>query len=92
MEVWAIRSIDGGKTWIDHQSLSDSFNANFFGLIQTRTGHIVMPLQHLTSNPCRLITCSFTLMMKAKLGGEVIGLTWEVMVTTMALLSRQLLN
>lgn len=59
LEVWAIRSVDGGKTWIDNQRLLDGYNANFFGLIQTRTGRIVVPLQHLTSNPGRLITCSF---------------------------------
>lgn len=59
LEVWAIRSIDGGKTWIDNQRLLDGYNANFFGLIQTRMGRIVVPLEHLTSNPGRLIACSF---------------------------------
>ncbi len=59
LEVWAIRSVDGGKTWIDNQRLLDGYNANFFGLIQTRTGRVVVPLQHLTSDPGRLITCSF---------------------------------
>lgn len=59
LEVWAIRSTDGGKTWVDHQRLLDGYNANFFGLIQTRTGRIVVPLQHLVGDPGRLIACSF---------------------------------
>jgi len=58
LEVWAIRSVDGGKTWIDNQRVLDGYNPNFFALIQTRSGRIVAPLQHLTSNPGRLITCS----------------------------------
>ncbi len=58
LEVWAIRSTDGGKTWADNQRVLDGYNPNFFALIQTRSGRIVAPLQHLTSNPGRLITCS----------------------------------
>ncbi len=58
LEVWAIRSTDGGKTWVDNQRVLDGYNPNFFALIQTRSGRIVAPLQHLTSNPGRLITCS----------------------------------
>jgi len=58
LEVWAICSVDGGKTWIDNQRVLDGYNPNFFALFQTRSGRIVAPLQHLTSNPGRLITCS----------------------------------
>lgn len=58
LEVWAIRSVDGGKTWIDNQKILGGYNANFFGLIQTRSGRIVVPLEHLTSDPGRLIACS----------------------------------
>ncbi|GIV14673.1 MAG: hypothetical protein KatS3mg022_0108 [Armatimonadota bacterium] len=58
LEVWAIRSTDGGKTWTDNQCVLDGYNPNFFALIQTRSGRIVAPLQHLASNPGRLITCS----------------------------------
>ncbi|MBC7186420.1 MAG: exo-alpha-sialidase [Calditrichaeota bacterium] len=59
LEVWAVRSLDGGKTWIDKQRLLDGYNANFFGLIQTSSGRIVVPLQHLVSDPGRLVSCSF---------------------------------
>lgn len=59
LEVWAIRSLDGGSTWVDHQRLLDGYNANFFGLIQTSSGRVVVPLQHLVSEPGRLVVCSF---------------------------------
>jgi len=51
MEVWAIRSVDGGKTWTDRQRLHDGYNANFFGFIQTSAGRLVVVLKHLISNP-----------------------------------------
>ncbi len=59
LEVWAIRSLDGGQTWVDQQRLLGGYNANFFGLIQTSGGRIVVPLQHLVSDPGRLVVCSF---------------------------------
>ncbi len=59
LEVWAIRSLDGGKTWVDNQRILGGYNPNFFGLIQTSYGRIVVPLQHLVSDPGRLVVCSF---------------------------------
>ncbi len=58
LEVWAIRSLDGGKTWIDNQCILDGYNTNFFALIQTRSGRIIAPFDHLTSNPGRFIVCA----------------------------------
>ncbi len=58
LEVWATRSLDDGRTWVDNQRVLDGYNPNFFAFIQTRTGRIVAPLQHMTSNPGRLITCT----------------------------------
>jgi sialidase-1 len=51
LEIWAIRSLDGGKTWIDNQRILDGYNANFFGFIQTQKGRIVATVEHLVSNP-----------------------------------------
>jgi len=59
LEVWSIRSLDGGRSWVDNQRLLEGYNPNFFGLIQTSSGRIVVPLQHLVSNPGRLVVCSF---------------------------------
>lgn len=59
LEVWSIRSLDGGKTWVDNQKILGGYNANFFGLMQTASGRVVVPLQHLVSDPGRLVVCSF---------------------------------
>lgn len=69
LEVWAIRSLDGGKTWQDNQRLLDGYNPNFFALIETSQGRVVVPLQHLTRDPGRLLCCSFS--------SEDEGLTWR---------------
>ena len=59
LEMWAIRSLDGGKTWVDRQRLLDGYNANFFGLIQTKAGGIVVTAEHLVSKPGHWVACSF---------------------------------
>jgi hypothetical protein len=59
LELCAIRSVDGGKTWTDRQRLLDGYNANFFGLIQTKAGKIVVVAEHLVSNPGHWVVCSF---------------------------------
>lgn len=58
LEIWAIRSLDGGKTWIDKQRLLDGYNANFFGFIQTRQGTLVASVEHLVRNPGHWVACS----------------------------------
>ncbi len=58
LEVWAIRSVDEGKTWIDNQCILEGYNTNFFALIQTRSGRIVAPFDHITRNPGRFMVCS----------------------------------
>ncbi|MDD4870916.1 MAG: sialidase family protein [Kiritimatiellae bacterium] len=58
LEIWAIRSLDGGKTWIDRQRILDGYNANFFGFIQTRSGKLVATVEHLATNPGRHVVCS----------------------------------
>ena len=58
LEVRAIRSLDGGKTWTDRQRLLDRYNANFFGFIQTSTGRLVATVEHLVSDPGRWVVCS----------------------------------
>jgi len=58
LELWAVRSLDGGKTWVDKQRLLDGYNANFFGFIQTSKGRLVLVAEHLVTNPGRWVSCS----------------------------------
>jgi hypothetical protein len=69
LELWAIRSLDGGKTWIDRQQLLDGYNANFFGFIQTRQGRLVASVEHLVRNPGHWVACS--------LSSDDDGKTWK---------------
>jgi sialidase-1 len=43
LDVWAIRSLDEGKTWIDRQKILDGWCGALIGMIQTTKGQIVAP-------------------------------------------------
>jgi hypothetical protein len=45
LDVWAIRSLDEGKTWIDRQKVLDGYCGALIGMIQTAGGQIVAPMQ-----------------------------------------------
>ena len=60
LEIWAIRSLDGGTTWIDRQRILEGYNPNFFGFIQTRGGRLVATVPHLVRDPGRYVACSLT--------------------------------
>ena len=47
LDVWAIRSLDEGKTWIDRQKILDGYCGALIGMIQTTSGQIVAPMQTL---------------------------------------------
>lgn len=69
LELWAIRSTDGGKTWVDRQRLLDGYNANFFGFIEIRNGRLVATAEHLVRNPGHWVACS--------LSSDDDGKTWK---------------
>lgn len=58
LEIWAVRSLDGGKTWTDRQRVLEGYNPNFFGFIQTKSGRLIAAVPHLVPNPGRYVACS----------------------------------
>ncbi len=60
LEIWAIRSLDEGKTWVDNQCILEGYNPNFFGFIQTSTGRLVTVVPHIVRDPGRYAACSLT--------------------------------
>jgi sialidase-1 len=69
LEIWGIRSLDGGKTWVDKQLVLEGYNAEFFGFIQTRGGRLVASVEHLVTKPGHWVTLS--------LYSEDEGKTWK---------------
>ena len=59
LEMFSIRSADGGKTWTDKQRLLDGYNADFMGLIQLKNGRLVASMEHLAPELSRWLACSF---------------------------------
>ncbi len=53
LDVWSIRSLDEGKTWVDRQMILDGYCGALIDMIQTRTGRIAVPVQDLFRNPGR---------------------------------------
>lgn len=58
LELWSIRSADGGATWTDRQRVLDGYNANFFGFIETGSGRLVASVEHLVTNPAHWVALS----------------------------------
>jgi hypothetical protein len=59
LDVWAIRSLDEGKTWMDRERIFEGYCGALITIIQTRSGHIVVPIQRLIRNPSRHGTCTY---------------------------------
>jgi len=60
LQIWAVRSKDGGKTWRDHQRLIDGFCGAMTDGICMHDGRIVIPLQELRYEPPRHVTVVFS--------------------------------
>jgi hypothetical protein len=50
LDVWSIRSLDEGKTWVDRHRILDGYCGALIDMIQLRSGEIVVPVQDLTSD------------------------------------------
>ena len=57
--VWTIRSLDGGKTWVDRQKIFEGYCGALINMIQTSGGQIVVPVQRLILNPGRHGQCTY---------------------------------
>jgi len=47
LDVWAIRSVDDGQTWIDAQKIYDGYCGDVHSIIQTSKGALITPVQEL---------------------------------------------
>ncbi len=58
-DVWTIRSLDGGETWIDRQQILDGYCGALINIIETSDGGIVVPVPILLYGPGRHETPSY---------------------------------
>lgn len=59
LPVWAARSLDDGKTWQDVQKIQDGYCGAIRDLIETKEGHLVVPVQRLLPDEARHATMPF---------------------------------
>lgn len=59
LDVWAIRSLDEGKTWVDRQRIFEGYCGALINIIETQSGHIVAPVQRLLRDPGRHGQCAY---------------------------------
>ncbi len=57
--VWTIRSLDGGKTWIDRQKIFEGYCGALINIIQTSSDQIVVPVQRMLLDPGRHGQCTY---------------------------------
>ena len=68
-DVWSIRSLDGGKTWVNRHRVFEGYTGALIDIIQTREGQVVVPIQRYLPNPGRHATCTYV--------SEDDGKTWK---------------
>lgn len=59
LDVWSVRSPDGGATWMDRQRLMEGYCGALITAIQMVRGNIVVPVQTLLRDPDRHATLSY---------------------------------
>ena len=53
LDVWSVRSTDGGQTWRDRQMIMQGYCGALITMIQLSSGEIVVPVQDLLRDPDR---------------------------------------
>ncbi len=59
LDVWSIRSLDEGKTWVDRHKIFDGYCGALINMIQTTGGRLVVPVQRLLRGPGRHALCAY---------------------------------
>jgi hypothetical protein len=59
LPAYAMRSVDGGRTWQDLQKLHDDWTGAIRDIIQTKEGRIVIAAQKMLHNPGRHATITY---------------------------------
>ena len=58
-DIWSIRSLNEGRTWVDRQQIFDGYCGALVNMIQTESGHIVVPVQDLVGDPGRNVQYTY---------------------------------
>ena len=59
LDVWSIRSLDDGKTWVDRQRIFEGYCGALIDIMETSDGNIVVPIQRFVHDPGRHIQCTY---------------------------------
>ena len=59
LDVWSVRSPDGGETWMDRQRIMEGYCGTLITAVQMARGNIVVPVQILLRDPDRHATMSY---------------------------------
>jgi hypothetical protein len=59
LNVWSIRSRDGGATWEDRQQILDGYCGALIDIIQMKNGRIVVPVQSMLHDPSRHVLYTY---------------------------------
>ena len=59
LPVYVVRSLDDGRTWQPPQLVQDGYCGALRGMIQLRSGRIILPSQYAVANPGRHVTVSY---------------------------------
>ena len=59
IDVWSVRSLDGGKTWVDRQLVQAGYCGGLITMIQASSGEIVVPVQDMYREPGRNVTQTY---------------------------------